>query len=65
MEMLLRELFDRQRFECHNRLAKAVNDVQNAYFGRGHELSDEELELVSAAGDTASANIRINEDKKK
>ena len=65
MEKLLRELFDRQRFEGHGALAKAVDDVQSRYFGGGLELSEEELDLVSAAGEPASAGIRLNEDKKK
>ena len=44
----LSQLFDRQRFQQNPRLAKVIGEVESRY---ASALSDDELELVSAAGE--------------
>ncbi len=48
MERKLSRLFDRQKFEQNARLNSIISDVESRYAGA---LSDDDLELVSAAGD--------------
>ena len=48
MERKLVNLFDRQRFEHNAKLAGIVSDVENHY---AKALSDDDMELVSAAGE--------------
>lgn len=48
MERKLVNLFDRQRFERNAKLADIVSDVENRY---AKALSDDDMELVSAAGE--------------
>ena len=48
MERKLVNLFDRQRFERNAKLAGIVSDVENRYV---KALSDDDMELVSAAGE--------------
>ena len=48
MEKTLKKLFDYQRFEQNERLEKLIRETESRCAG---ELSDEELTLVSAAGD--------------
>ncbi|MBQ2739850.1 MAG: hypothetical protein IJE22_04325 [Oscillibacter sp.] len=50
MEKKLRRMFDLQKFEDHERLSAIIGDVDSRY---GRALSDDDLELVSAAGETA------------
>ena len=44
----LKRLFDYQRFEGNSRLQKLIGETEAR---SGAELSDDQLELVSAAGD--------------
>ena len=48
MDEKMKKLFDYQRFENNSRLAKIIADTGSRY---AHELSDEELSLVNAAGE--------------
>ena len=50
MEQKIRMLFDLQRFSGNPRLNSIIGDVESRYAGA---LSDDDLELVSAAGDAA------------
>ncbi len=63
MENKLNELFARQKFFGNKRLAGVVDDVQKRYFGE--ELSDNELELVSAAGELDLSKLQGLGDKNK
>ena len=51
--MKLSTLFDYQRFEKNPELQKLIDDVENKYSVT--KLSDDELELLSAAGDIHAA----------
>lgn len=50
MENRLKSLFEFQKFENNSRLAKLVRDTELRY---GAELTDDELSMVSAAGDVS------------
>ena len=54
MERKLFQAFDRQRFQQSARLAGVINDVESRY---AHALTDDDLELVSAAGVTEPAKV--------
>ena len=47
MERKLFQAFDRQRFQQNERLASIIGDVERRY---ARVLSDDDLEMVSAAG---------------
>ena len=47
MERKLFQAFDRQRFQQNARLASIIGDVESRY---ARALSDDDLEMVSAAG---------------
>ena len=49
MERLLTGLFDYQRFERDPALQNLIDDTEARYFGA--EISDDALDLVSAAGE--------------
>ena len=49
MEKLLTGLFDFQRFESDPALQGVIDEVEMRYFSE--ELSDDELDMLSAAGD--------------
>ena len=49
MERKLFQAFDRQRFQQNARLASIIGDVESRY---ARALSDDDLELVNAAGVT-------------
>lgn len=51
-EKTLSALFDYQLFENDPSLQKLIDEVENEY---GTEISDDDLSLVSAAGETMSA----------
>ena len=51
-EKTLSALFDYQLFENEPSLRKLIDEVENEY---GTEISDDDLSLVSAAGETTSA----------
>ena len=48
MEKKLKKLFDYQRFEKNEKLEKLIRDTESRY---ATELSDDDLSLVSAAGE--------------
>lgn len=51
-EIQLKELFDLQRFAGNARLARLIEETVRCYDG---ELSDDALDLVTAAGDMDAA----------
>lgn len=53
MEKKLKKLFDYQRFEQNEKLEKLIYETENRY---AKELSEEDLSLVSAAGDMIAPN---------
>ena len=52
-ERTLKRLFDFQKFEQNQKLAKMINEAEQ----NPVELSDEELSLVTAAGEEQSGKI--------
>lgn len=61
MKKKLYDLFDLQKFSGNKRLEGIIDDAENRY---GKALSDDDLELISAAGEPSSALIHAkNEDK--
>ena len=48
MDAILLRLFDAQRFYRNRRLEHLINETLNGY---SYELNDDELSLVSAAGE--------------
>lgn len=46
MEKIMKQLFDFQRFEGNERLGKLISETEN----RSRELSENDLNMVSAAG---------------
>ena len=57
MEKKLKALFDYQRFEKNERLAKFIGETESRY---AKELSDDELSLVNAAGEPAVSGGTIS-----
>lgn len=53
----LRSLFDYQRFAENERLAALISETESRY---SHALSDDELEYVSAAGETELPKKRLS-----
>ena len=53
MEKKLGKLFDYQRFENNDKLAKLIRETESRY---AKELTDDELELVAAAGNVYEQN---------
>lgn len=47
MEQMLKRIFDYQRFSPNRRLSAIISEVENHY----RALDDEDLSLVTAAGD--------------
>ena len=60
MEQKLRALFDYQRFEKNERLARLIGETESRF---ARELSDDELSLISAAGDFTMPGGTISENK--
>ena len=58
LENKLKKLFDYQHFENNSRLAELISETENRY---AVELSDEELFMVSAAGEVESSNDKKEE----
>lgn len=56
-EKTLLALFDYQLFENEPSLRKLIDEVENEY---GTEISDDDLSLVSAAGETMSAEKHMD-----
>ena len=57
MESRLTGLFDYQKFAGHSRLSDMLADVDSRY---GSALSDDDLELVSAAGDADPIRVPMH-----
>lgn len=55
MESSLKQLFDFQRFQNNNRLARMIEETEGRYI---KELNDEDLTFVSAAGEGFSGQYR-------
>ena len=54
MEQKLKRLFDYQRFEKNPRLTEMAREAERRYDEGGTELTEEDLDRVSAAGDLSS-----------
>jgi len=54
MERKLIQVFDRQRFQQNARLASIIGNVESRY---ARALTDDELEMVSAAGAAESLMV--------
>lgn len=63
MESRLRGLFDLQRFEPNDRLSKLIEATESKYMNNVTALSDDDLELVSAAGINDRSKAIRKEDK--
>lgn len=61
MENKLKSLFEFQRFEQNKRLAKLISETEAR---QAVEISDDDLELVAAAGDAFASN-KEDEDSNK
>ena len=59
MDNKLKQLFDFQHFQCHQRLNEILDDVEARYV---NALSDDDLDMVSAAGDAVWLS-KVLEDK--
>lgn len=55
MESSLKQLFDFQRFQNNDRLARMISETESRYI---KELNDEDLSFVSAAGEEYFAQHR-------
>ncbi len=58
MESKLKQLFDFQRFQNNDRLARMIIETESRY---GKELNDEDLSFVSAAGEESFCQHRKDE----
>ncbi len=62
MDKTLRNLFEYQRFENNPRLKKMLDDALSRYdFSGEGELSDDDAELLNAAGTTVADTKRDKE----
>ena len=59
MEKKLKKLFDYQRFEQNAKLEKLIQETENRY---AKELSEEDLSLVSAAGEIKGEQNKFTDD---
>lgn len=57
MEHKLQKMFDYQHFAQNKHLAKLIEETENRY---AQELSDDDLGLVTAAGEMTQYNIEDN-----
>lgn len=62
MENKIKALFEFQRFSGNKRLEAMINDAENRY---RNELSDEDVEIVSAAGSGFPKNNTLGNMEKK
>ena len=60
MDKKLRSLFEFQKFENNSRLSKLIQETESRY---ASELSDEDLDFVSAAGE-AELSVKKDEEIK-
>ena len=64
MKDKLKTLFDYQRFENDEKLARLIKDSESRLSGSGLQpLDDSDLSQVNAAGDSGSLLERINNNK--
>lgn len=59
MEKKLRALFDCQRFEKNVHLERLINETESRY---AMELSDEDLDMLNAAGEPETAGLKKKAD---
>ena len=59
MDKKLKMLFDYQRFEKNQRLEELIRETESRY---AKELSEEELSLVSAAGEIKEEQNKFTDD---
>lgn len=59
MEKKLKKLFDYQRFEQNAKLEKLIQETESRY---AKELSEEDLSLVSAAGEIKEEQKTFEDD---
>ena len=59
MEKKLKKLFDYQRFEKNQRLEELIRETESRY---AKELSEEDLSLVSAAGEIKEEQNKFTDD---
>lgn len=57
MENKLKKLFDYQRFEKKEKLEKLIDEAESRYSA---ELSDDDLSLVNAAGETGNGGTDVD-----
>lgn len=60
--MNLEKLFDFQKFENNSRLAKLISETESRY---AKALSDDELDMVNAAGDFQSPEVQKEQSKER
>lgn len=60
--MNLEKLFDFQKFENNSRLAKLISETESRY---AKTLSDDELDMVNAAGDFQSPEVQKEQSKER
>lgn len=60
--MNLEKLFDFQKFENNSRLAKLISETESRY---AKALSDDELDMVNAAGDFPSPEVQKEQSKER
>ena len=65
MTNILKDLFDYQIFAGNDKLSALINETGRKYMSTGIPLSDDDMDLVSAAGDLDSFDPLRQEDKKK
>ncbi len=59
MDKRLKTLFDYQRFKGDPKLEKIIDDTESRY---SEELSDDEISIVSAAGDRFARQAKETDD---
>lgn len=60
--MNLEKLFDFQKFENNSRLAKLISETESRY---AKALSDDDLDMVNAAGDIPNPEVQKEQLKEK
>ncbi len=63
MESKLSRLFDYQKFEPNSKLDKLIKDVESRYSLDDMMMSDDELDMVNAAGTPDAVRLREDDDK--
>lgn len=63
MENKLSRLFDYQKYSPNDKLSSIIADVESRYSLGIQELSDDELGMLNAAGNTDTMRIKKEEKK--